>query len=53
MQRNVTAAVPASIVEFSARLNPPARLGNTAETLRDRFPERERFLGSFSTAIFN
>ena len=40
----------ASVVEFSARLNPPERLFATARALRARFTERERFLGSFSTA---
>lgn len=40
----------ASVVEFSARLNPPSRLAKTAEELLARFDERERFLGSFSTA---
>ena len=40
----------AAVVEFSAKLPPASRLLETAETLRDRFTEREQFLGSFSTA---
>jgi tetratricopeptide (TPR) repeat protein len=40
----------ASVVESSAKLNAPARLSKAADALRARFPLRDRFLGSFSTA---
>ena len=39
-----------SVVEFSAGLPPESQMKNCALSLRARFPERERFLGSFSTA---
>lgn len=40
----------ASVVEFSAKLPQSSRLVRAAAALRERFPLRERFLGSFSTA---
>ena len=40
----------ASVIEFSARLPQNSRLAGAAAALRARFPQRERFLGSFSTA---
>ena len=40
----------ASVIEFSARLPQTSRLASAAAALRARFPLRERFLGSFSTA---
>ena len=39
-----------SVVEFSSRLSGDTQLKNCAVALRARFAERQRFLGSFSTA---
>ena len=39
-----------SVVEFSSKLQRDSVLGNCADALRIRFAERQRFLGSFSTA---
>lgn len=40
----------ASVVGFSASLPGPSRLTHAARALRSRFGDRDRFLGSFSTA---
>ena len=39
-----------SVIEFSAKLPVDSQLKNSAAALRLRFPQRQEFLGSFSTA---